>query len=72
MQEKVYARFHLDAVSLVNHNVLPNMLLERALLLNHHLIGGDADVKVTWDETLGTEFKTLVLVSMEFENIEPW
>jgi len=64
--------FNLDTVSLVNHNVLPGVLLERTLLFNHHLIGGDTDVKVSWDETIRTKCKALVFVSMELEDIETW
>ena len=48
--------FVLDAVGLVNDDVVPGKLLEERLLKEDHLIGGDAHIKFSTEEILVRQF----------------
>jgi hypothetical protein len=45
----------LDAMRLVDDDVLPRQFLERRLLALADLVGGDADVKVLGEDPIGDE-----------------
>jgi len=42
--------FILNAMCLVDNDVLPLMFLEGPFLFDDHLVGGHADVEVTWEK----------------------
>ena len=61
---------NLDAVGLVDDDVLPMVLLERALLLDHHLVRRDADIKIPRHETVVAKLKAGFFVTVEFEDVK--
>ena len=60
----------LDAVRLVDDDVLERELLECALLDETDLVGGDADFKVLGDEAARHNLRTLLLRPSEDDGLE--
>lgn len=60
----------LDAVSLVDDQVAPAELLERSLLDDRHLIGGDDHLEVSLLEDVFLEAGAALLVAVELEDVD--
>ncbi|KAI3476086.1 hypothetical protein L1887_62392 [Cichorium endivia] len=60
----------LDAVRLVNDDVLPRELLERALFAQAHLVGGDEHVKVLGQQVFVDDLVALLLGALEGDHVE--